>query len=244
MPPTPSVVAFREGVSRARSYSTLLWPPFLPNCKTIPASPSTLTKFAYGPPLSGVTHSNVVCSALLILSYRTLTTADNLSPNIFSEVPFIRGSVTTEVHDALQVPRSNDRPRANMDHDRQSLPRAVLSTTCFGTFLCRPGTRATLTFVNFLTLRTVRYSLLVLYGLGGTGERELLNIQGCSLRVCLGVPNTTETYSVMAQERERKITAWVHNWPRHGKRLHTVCVTVRPSEHTRGTSVKARTRER
>ncbi|XP_064470017.1 uncharacterized protein LOC135384760 [Ornithodoros turicata] len=53
-----------------------------------------------------------------------------------------------------------------------------------------------------LVLGLLRYSLLVLQGLSRTGERELLNIQARSLRVCLGLPKTTETYSVLAEARE------------------------------------------
>ncbi|XP_064482984.1 uncharacterized protein LOC135395825 [Ornithodoros turicata] len=53
-----------------------------------------------------------------------------------------------------------------------------------------------------LVLGTLRYGLPLLHGLSISGERELLNIQARSLRVCLGVPRTTETYSVLAEARE------------------------------------------
>ncbi|XP_064461162.1 uncharacterized protein LOC135371069 [Ornithodoros turicata] len=55
---------------------------------------------------------------------------------------------------------------------------------------------------NSLTLGALRYSLPVLHGLGRTGERELLNIQARSLRICLGVPRTSETFSVLAEAGE------------------------------------------
>lgn len=55
---------------------------------------------------------------------------------------------------------------------------------------------------NSLVLGLLRYSLPVLHDLSRTGERELLNIQARSLRVCLGLPTTTETYSVLAEARE------------------------------------------
>ncbi|XP_064482821.1 uncharacterized protein LOC135395655 [Ornithodoros turicata] len=53
-----------------------------------------------------------------------------------------------------------------------------------------------------LVLGTLRYSLPILHGLSRASERELLNLQARSLRVCLGVPKTTETVSVLAEARE------------------------------------------
>ncbi|XP_064469979.1 uncharacterized protein LOC135384718 [Ornithodoros turicata] len=53
-----------------------------------------------------------------------------------------------------------------------------------------------------LVLGTLRYSLPILHGLSRASERELLNLQARSLRVCLGVPKTTETISVLAEARE------------------------------------------
>ncbi|XP_064482935.1 uncharacterized protein LOC135395773 [Ornithodoros turicata] len=55
---------------------------------------------------------------------------------------------------------------------------------------------------NSLTLGALRYSLPVLHGVGRTGQRELLNIQARSLRICLGVPRTSETFSVLAEAGE------------------------------------------
>ncbi|XP_064465960.1 uncharacterized protein LOC135377444 [Ornithodoros turicata] len=48
----------------------------------------------------------------------------------------------------------------------------------------------------------LRYSLPVLHGLSSTTERELLNIQVRSLRVCLGVLETTDTFLVLAEAKE------------------------------------------
>ncbi|XP_064479190.1 uncharacterized protein LOC135392405 [Ornithodoros turicata] len=53
-----------------------------------------------------------------------------------------------------------------------------------------------------LVLGLLRYSLPVLHGLSSTTERELLNIQARSLRVCLGVPKTTDTFLVLAEAKE------------------------------------------
>ncbi|XP_064482912.1 uncharacterized protein LOC135395748 [Ornithodoros turicata] len=53
-----------------------------------------------------------------------------------------------------------------------------------------------------LIIGTLRYSLPTLHGLSRNAEMELLRIQARSLRVCLGVPGTTETYSVLAEAKE------------------------------------------
>ncbi|XP_064482796.1 uncharacterized protein LOC135395628 [Ornithodoros turicata] len=52
-----------------------------------------------------------------------------------------------------------------------------------------------------LVLGLLRYSLPVLHGLSSTTERELLNIQARSLRVCLGVPKATDTF-LLAEAKE------------------------------------------
>ncbi|XP_064469471.1 uncharacterized protein LOC135384178 [Ornithodoros turicata] len=52
-----------------------------------------------------------------------------------------------------------------------------------------------------LVLGTLRYSLPILHGLSRASQRELLSLQARTLRVCLGVPKTTETISVLAEAR-------------------------------------------
>ncbi|XP_064487615.1 uncharacterized protein LOC135399805 [Ornithodoros turicata] len=53
-----------------------------------------------------------------------------------------------------------------------------------------------------LATGTLRYSLPVLHAVSKANDRELLNIQARSLRVCRGVPKTTETYLVLAEGKE------------------------------------------
>ncbi|XP_064477755.1 uncharacterized protein LOC135391433 [Ornithodoros turicata] len=53
-----------------------------------------------------------------------------------------------------------------------------------------------------LVTGTLRYSLPVLHAVSKANERELLNIQARCLRVCLGVPKTSETYLVLAEGKE------------------------------------------
>lgn len=56
-----------------------------------------------------------------------------------------------------------------------------------------------------LVLGSLRYSLPILHGISRSRNRDLLLSQAKSLRVCLGVPLTTETYSVLAEAREPPI---------------------------------------
>ncbi|XP_064468602.1 uncharacterized protein LOC135381131 [Ornithodoros turicata] len=54
---------------------------------------------------------------------------------------------------------------------------------------------------NSLIMGTLRYCLPVLHGISPFKERQLINLQARSLRTCLGVPKTTETFSAIAEAR-------------------------------------------
>ncbi|XP_064485947.1 uncharacterized protein LOC135398476 [Ornithodoros turicata] len=58
---------------------------------------------------------------------------------------------------------------------------------------------------NALVLGLLRYHLLALHGISRTGERNLLNAQARGLRVCLGLPRTAETYTVLAEAQETPV---------------------------------------
>ncbi|XP_064472410.1 uncharacterized protein LOC135386430 [Ornithodoros turicata] len=81
-----------------------------------------------------------------------------------------------------------------------------------------------------LVLGFLRYSIPVLHGLRTTRERELLNIQSRSLRACLGLPKTTETYSVLAEAREPLVTTLRD---RETLRIYTRLMTRHPFHYLR-----------
>ncbi|XP_064486022.1 uncharacterized protein LOC135398559 [Ornithodoros turicata] len=81
-----------------------------------------------------------------------------------------------------------------------------------------------------LVLGLLRYSIPVLHGLRTTHERELLNIQSRSLRACLGLPKTTETYSVLAEAREPLVTTLRD---RETLRIYTRLMTRHPFHYLR-----------
>ncbi|XP_064469658.1 uncharacterized protein LOC135384384 [Ornithodoros turicata] len=58
---------------------------------------------------------------------------------------------------------------------------------------------------NALVLGLLRYHLPALHGISRTGERDLLNAQARGLRVCLGLPRTAETYTVLAEAQETSV---------------------------------------
>ncbi|XP_064485847.1 uncharacterized protein LOC135398364 [Ornithodoros turicata] len=58
---------------------------------------------------------------------------------------------------------------------------------------------------NTVVLGLLRYHLPALHGISRTGERDLLSGQVRSLRVCLGLPSTAETYTVLAEVRETPV---------------------------------------
>ncbi|XP_064467688.1 uncharacterized protein LOC135378565 [Ornithodoros turicata] len=92
---------------------------------------------------------------------------------------------------------------------RRWLPqRRLPQFTSSDVSLVRPGARPALIFIASIRPSCWgHYATASLYcmPLSQTQERELLNIQARGLRICLGVPRTSETYGTLAEARETPV---------------------------------------